>query len=165
MMTQAQKDKAAEAQERFWNTPGVRREYSYWVKAYGPKQGAGVFWGLQQTLDIKREVFKGKPLTQEDIDQAHEQALRWNALWDEDEALFWEVWNYESCITNRWVPEQDVHLELHPRAGNRYGKKKGGGVGPWNGEESMSATNRAVKRYQDQQREFYRTHGADAIPF
>jgi hypothetical protein len=150
-MTEAQKEDLQRKAAAFWNSNGVRKEYGYWVKAYGPKFGASVFWGLQETLDLMREHYKGKPLTRADIDGRHEQALKWNALMDEDVEAFWAQYHYEACVTNQWVQEVQDFLGLHPRAGDRYGKRKTGAVLVDDGRSSATpATDRAVKRYDEQ---------------
>jgi len=151
-MTEAQKEALQEKAAAFWGAPGVRSELSYWVKLYGNKQGAGVFWGLQETLDLMREHYKGKPLTPADIAGRHEQALKWNALMDEDIEAFWEQYHYEACVTNQWVQEAKDFLGLHPRAGDRYGKAKRGAVLVEGTVSATPVTDEAVKRYAEMQK-------------
>jgi hypothetical protein len=150
-MTEQQKQDLQEKAAAFWNAAGVRAELSHWVKLYGNKQGASVFWGLQQTLDLMREHYKGKPLTRADIDGRHTQALRWNALMDEDIEAFWKQYHYEACVTNQWVQEAKDFLGLHSRAGDRYGKCKTGAVLVDGGVPNATpATDQAEKRYVEQ---------------
>jgi len=166
MMTEEQKQKAQQAQERFWNFPGVRKEFSYWVKTLGQKQGAGVFWGLQETQDIARECFRGKLLTTADIEERHALALQWNALLDEDVELFWEAWHFESVATNRWVQEPMDGYGIFPRASKKYGKRKDGGVTLKGADASeLPATKKAVERYQAQQKVLAAKFGPEGIPF
>jgi hypothetical protein len=166
MMTEAQKEKAQQAQEQFWNSPGVRKEFSFWVKAYGPKLGSGVFWGLQETQDIARECFRGKKLTPEELEERHALALKWNALRDEDEDLFWEAYHYEAVATNRWVQEPQDGYGIFPRASKKYGKRKDGGFLLKGADESeCPATKKAIENYHTQQKALAAKLGADAIPF